>query len=191
MAGNKLRASSQMTPGTTTTGEADKLVVLDGAGGFIAAGHVVQVARSQTSDLVSGTFTLIGFDTSIPQSSEGLVVPALDTAITPKSASNSLIVEVLLHLGGSVNSNHRGGTLFLDAETDARASAFEEVLQGAGLMYGVKISFQMTAGSTSLKTFKVRIGTNNGGTIHLNSSNGADNLGGTLISSVTVWEIAA
>lgn len=189
MAGNKLRAASQMTPGTTTTGEADKLVILDGAGGFIASGHVVQEVRTISSTGITSAVTWSG--ASIPTISGGAQL-LVSPSITPKSATNILRIQVELCIGSNENDALVFG-LFRDAISNAIAGSMYNPNPGNSFntIFPISFTYAEVAGSTSSTSFQVRGGSNSN-TWSMNASKGTTTvlLGGVQVSSIVVTEIA-
>jgi hypothetical protein len=151
----------------------------------VSASKVVQVVNYQTGAVQSAA-SVIPLDDSSPQSSEGTQVMSL--AVTPTSATNNLLIQVLVHLALN-ESNYLIAALFQDAGASALATA-EYVTFGANGNAPLVISYWMAAGTTSETTFKVRCGTNGGGTWTLNGFSTARKFGGTFISSVTITEVA-
>lgn len=149
----------------------------------VATGAVVQVVNFQTSTLATGT-GLIPIDNTIPQITEGTEFMTL--AFTPKSSTNTLIIDVQAQL----ERNNTGNTimgLFQDANANALASEFSLVVGGYG--HRQLLRHKMTAGTTSSTTFRLRIGSDAVATITFNGAGGTPYLGGTLTSNITVTEV--
>lgn len=155
--------------------------------GTWATGKVVQRVATQTGVVATGT-TLIPFDNTIPQNTEGDQYMSL--AITPTNSSNSLVIEVVYNAAASVAAgNVITGALFQDSTANALASV--GILQGtANGVTNAKITHTMAAGTTSATTFKVRIGGSNAGTLTFNGSAGAQIYGGVYSSSISITEFA-
>ena len=150
------------------------------------AGAIVQVVNVHDGAVATGT-TAIPMDDTIPQNTEGDEYMTL--AITPTSATNKLYIEVNIFIAESICPNWHIAALFQDSTADALASS-REILEvnNRGTMLSIK--HFMAAGTTSSTTFKVRAGMNSAGTTTINGASGARQLGGTLASSITIWEIA-
>lgn len=150
------------------------------------SGSVVQVQNFQTgaSSASAGVVNIPGDDT-LPQSNEGTEFMTL--AITPTDASNVLLIEVVINLGGSASSS---GTvaLFKDADANALAASYC-IFGGADYTSCVVVRHKMTAGGTSPITFKVRAGA--GSTLTMNGWAATRKFGGAMASSITITEIAA
>lgn len=174
----------------TTSLDATKLTgnlpAISGASLTGVVGTIVQVVNVQSGALVTGT-TILPFDDTIPQNTEGVEVMTL--AITPTNASNKLKIEVVTHNTHSIGSpHHEGVALFQDSIAGALATG----KQSGGSGFGMEYSFNhyMAAGTTSATTFKVRIGSSGAGTMTFNGSDGARQYGGVMASSITITEIA-
>lgn len=153
----------------------------------LPAGTVVGFAYAMEQSTISGT-TKIPNDSTIPQSSEGFEV--LSVAITPKLSTSLLKVEVQLTASEVPNTNEiLTAALFLNSETDARAAINVGANYGSPMGNNGSLIYYMISGSTSLKTFKVRIGGDSTGTIKLNRNYYDITLGGVFVSSICVTEI--
>ena len=149
--------------------------------------NVVQQVHYQTGAVDTGA-TVIPLDDTIPQKTEGDEYMTL--AITPKSATNKLLIEVTLLLSHSaVTALYLVAALFQDDASNALAAA---VATTPGTNYVVCLSFrhEMVAGTTIATTFKVRGGSNAVGTTTLNGYNTGRIFGGVMASSITITEIA-
>ena len=175
--------------GKFASGFVTNALIADGAvdNAKIATGAVVQVVRSETG-AVNTSAVIIPNDDTIPQNTEGAALTALNTTITPKSATNILIVEVLLYVNPNTTATAIAA-LFKDAETSARAvGSMSIATSNAGF---VSIRYQMVAGSTTATTFSVRYGPNVTATITVNGVGAARFFGGTMLSYMQITEIKA
>jgi hypothetical protein len=155
-----------------------------GSGTVMPAGGVVQVATSATGAVATGT-TTIPFDDTIPQITEGTEFMTL--AITPKSATNILIIQVTLQIG------FNGGdwtTVALFQDSTANALAATTTNLSANFGNPQTFSYKMTSGTTSSTTFRVRAGAGSGGTVTINGSASARKFGGVMASTMTIYEVA-
>lgn len=147
-------------------------------------GQVLQVVNYQTGALATGT-TLVPFDNTIPTNTEGDQYMSL--AITPKSATSKLRIDVCLFL-----SHSAGGagiaSLFQDSTSAALAAGFVGFYTAGGIIQ-VVFTHYMTSGATSATTFKVRAGSNAAGTITINGQTSAQIMGGASASSITITEV--
>jgi len=153
----------------------------------LTTGKVVQVVNTQTG-AVATTTTVMQDDDTIPQNTEGGEFMTL--AITPTSASNKLVIEVIGHFIGSyAGAQSMIGALFQDSTANALATSYAGV-STAYIIISLPIRYYMTAGTTSATTFKFRAGSASAGTTTFNGRASARKLGGVMLSSMTITEIA-
>jgi len=150
----------------------------------LPTGTVIQVATSATGALATGT-TTIPFDDTIPQITEGTEFMTL--AITPSSATNTLIIQVTLVTALSV-ADFSTVALFQDSTANALAAVSGQPTANCSLPQ--TFNYKMTAGTTSSTTFRVRAGGGSASTITINGSGGARRLGGVMASTITIYEVA-
>ena len=153
--------------------------------GLYVEGHgtVAQVVADTELTLVTSATTM-PFDDTIPQNTEGVEV--LSVAITPINASSTLEIEVSTQVGSSTTTTVTAA-LFVDTTANALNAMGESV--DATTIRTIKYIHRVTAGSTSARTYKVRVGAN-AGTVSLNGINGASRrYGGVCTSTLTVREI--
>ena len=152
----------------------------------LPAGSVVQVVNLSTGALATGT-TIIPHDDTIPQITEGNQYMSL--AITPTSATNLLLIQVVCNTANSANDQMKTA-LFKDAVADALA-VVNHYAAGVNNLTPSAFSHWMVAGTTSAITFTVRAGLSSAGTTSFNGSAGARMYGGVVASSITIMEIVA
>lgn len=148
---------------------------------------IVQVVNVEIVTSTTGT-TAIPNDDTIPQNTEGNEYMTL--AITPKNINNKLKIDVVIHLSHSSTANLFTAALFQDSIVDALAASCQ-FIQEATSIIAITFTHYMTAGTISNTTFKVRAGSQVGTTTTFNGSGGSRKMGGVLISSITITEIAA
>jgi len=163
----------------------DTLQDASGSGTPYIKDAVLQVKNFQTGAMTTGT-TLIPFDDTIPQITEGDEVMTL--AITPKSASSKLLINVVTQFAHSVDSIP-ATALFVGTTADALATMHSHTFGSGNYDKIHNFNHYMTSGTTSELTFRVRIGSNNAGTTTFNGRAGARKYGGSLSSSITIMEI--
>jgi hypothetical protein len=169
--------SLQVTAGVTaTTGTF--------SGTVSAPGAQIQMVSVETGAVATGT-TLLPYDDTIPQITEGDQYMTL--AITPKSATSKLIIEVTCVLY-SVLANSIGVALFQDATANALAAAHATAAIN-GAVVCVSFKHVMTSGTTSATTFRVRAGGAVATTVTFNGANGVRIYGGTAASSIVIREV--
>lgn len=148
-------------------------------------GAVVQVVNTQTGATATGT-TAIPFDNTIPQNTEGDEYMTL--AITPKSTTNLLIIEVVGVFTGDTTQN---GAMALFQDSTAGALAVGPFLiNPTNFPQTTSFIHKMTAGTISSTTFKVRAGAAAGTTVFNGVASG-QKYGGVSASSITITEIKA
>lgn len=150
----------------------------------VAYGTVLQVAN-YTTNAVATTTTTLPSDDTIPQNTEGAEFMSL--AFTPKSATNKLKITVNTFVSSSVNTNVTCA-LFQDSGVNAIAATATTVAAGGASNSQCLIHY-MTAGTTSLTTFRVRLGGNAAGTTTFNGASSVRMFGGIANSSITIEEI--
>ncbi len=109
-------------------------------------------------------------------------------AITPKSATSTLLIDVVCIVSSSIGTgNALLAALFQDATAGALAAA---VVPSTNVVPGpIAFRHKMTSGTTSATTFKVRAGANGAATTTFNGSAGARLMGGVMASSITITEV--
>ena len=176
--------ASMVDADVATQAELDAVSAAAAAAALKQAGDVVQVVSYQTGAVATGS-TVLPWDDTIPQIGEGNEYMTL--AITPTSATNILLIEVVGNFAASVAQNF-SAALFQDATANALAAA-PQFMASTGSAYNIKFTHKMTAGTTSATTFRVRAGGNNAGTTTFNGVSGGRYLGGVMASSITITEI--
>lgn len=175
--------ASMVAADVATQAELDAVAV---AAATKLTGDVVQVVHTQTGGVATGT-TTIPWDDTIPQITEGTEFMTL--AITPTSASNILIIEVLANVNVTA-VNYVIGALFQDATANALAA--EAVYQeGPSRAMQIKLRHRMVAGTASATTFRFRAGPGGAATLTFNGEVGGRKFGGVYASSITITEIKA
>lgn len=174
--------ASMTAEGLTAAGVAAAIA----AGNVKLAGDVVQQVNVQTGAMATGA-TTIPWDDTIPQITEGTEFMTL--AITPTSATNILVVDVVANLNATA-VNYLIGALFRDATANALAAA-AVYQEGASRAMQVAFSFRVVAGSVAATTFRLRAGTGGAATLTFNGEVSARKLGGVMASSITITEIKA
>ncbi len=149
----------------------------------IPAGVVIQsVAATYTSN--ADLSTTIPNDDTIPQNTEGTEV--VTVAITPTSASSTIEIEFrgMGAVGGSANMI---AALFRDSGANALMVS-TGVAGSVNLPGQLALLHQESAGSTSARTYKIRVGANTG-TCRLNGTTTARLYGGAAAAMLVVREI--
>lgn len=152
-----------------------------------AAGTSVQTVYAELTTYTNGTTAMSGGADTIPQNTDGTQL--LTVSITPKATSNKLIIRVEgVASNSAVGSNW--AALFQDS-TAAALAARAWAVNVIDSMVPFSFAYQMTAGTTSSTTFKVRIGnfTGVGSTWSVNGNSSIRRLGGAQRVTITVEEI--
>lgn len=146
----------------------------------------IQRQRIGTSSVATGT-TTVPQDDTIPQFTEG--VNFMSVNITPTSASSILLIVVNVLCSYSVPS-----PVIASLSVDGTGNALKTVAQYMDTAAGfINFSFQhtMTAGTTSLLTFRTKVGGTNAGTITFNGQSGARRFGTVDKSSIDIYELSS
>jgi len=153
--------------------------------GEAATSVLAQVQHAVVTALVSGS-TIMPIDDTIPQITEGFEV--ITCAITPKSATNLLVIQANVDIGYATAGWGGGIALFQDTTAGALAGvAWGRVDIQAGPRLLVH---KMVAGTTSETTFKIRVGLADAATAYINSVPGATGrvFGGVASTTLTIFE---
>ncbi len=147
---------------------------------------VQQIVVTQTGAVATGS-TIMPLDDTIPQIGEG--DQYMSVAITPKSATSKLLIQVVASLDHNLGSaNNIVMALFQDSTNNALAavySASSAQFEGMTLV----LNYEMTSGTTSATTFKLRAGPALASVVTFNGANTARLLGGVMASSIIIKEI--
>lgn len=152
----------------------------------LATGVPVQVVNTTSSAVATGA-TAIPYDDTIPQITEG--VEFMTCAITPKSATNILVIQVNIHIATAATAAI-SAALFQDATANGLAVGSTSGAS-ANTMYPIPITHTMVAGTTSAITFRVRAGSSTGSTLTFNGASGSRLFGATTKSSIVITEYKA
>jgi len=145
-------------------------------------GIVVQMVNTQTSALATGTTTMSA--ATIPQITDG--TQFMTRTITPKNASNILVVQVIAYAASSV-SNHVNAALFVGTTVNALAAS-SHYSTAANIQMPLSFLYRMVADVTSELTFRVRVGGHAASTTSFNGAAGGLHLGTAIKSSMTITE---
>jgi hypothetical protein len=142
-----------------------------------ASGTNVQVSAS------------IPLDATVPQNTEGTELTAINTTITPQSTSSKLRVTIEIPYVQST-TDLVTVALFRDSGASAVAAGWSDVGNAVGM---VRFSFEVTSGSLSATTFKVRAGVSGATAVNipvsLTAGVGTEYLGGIIKYSMTIDEL--
>jgi len=155
-----------------------------GGTGVAVTRQLAQTATATRTTVGTGTTQIPGDDT-IPQITEG--DEYLTISFTPTSASSTLKIRASCTAAHSIAGVGLVLALFQDAVSNALAVDWATTPQ---INYCVPLSayHEMTAGTTSAITFRLRLGGNAAGTTTVNGANGARLYGGVGLLRITVEE---
>lgn len=156
--------------------------------GINLPGEIVQVARKQDSAVTTGS-TLLPYDDTIPQNTEGFALPNLDTTLTPTSAANLLEIDFGTALSSSA-LNNVSAAIFRDATANALA-AVESNNASADYPLQLHGLHSLLSGAVASTTFKLRVGGASAATITVNGQVSARKFGGVFNSYMKVTEVMA
>ena len=152
-----------------------------------AFADVVQVEHTADSSYLqtSGTLTI---DDTIPTTTEAPINSSLNVTITPKSASNTLMIEMNIQFALSA-VGYIVGCIFKDSGVNALAVS-SKYISVTGTTNSIVLRYFENAASTSSRTYKVGAGSTSG-TVNYNGSAGGRLFGGVAFSSLTVTEFTS
>lgn len=180
-------------PSTPSTGKVSIYAKTDGAvytkddaGTESRIGKLVQRVEGTPYTTYASSATVIPYDDTIPQNTEG--TEYVTVSITPKNASNRLVIRAHASFVSADAARTIAGAIFQD--TTANALAVSAVtIPTAGYGSPLQVLHEMAAGTISATTFKFRIGPP-AGTVYINGY-GARYYGGVNAVRISVEEIAA
>ena len=173
-------AATAPTSGQVLTATGDSAATWQDAG----TPAVIQVVSAADGVTATGT-TAIPFDNTIPQITEG--DQYLSVAITPLSATSTLIIDVVLQNEVAAGGGRMTVALFQDSTADALAAVVGPV--GTNSYASTPLRHAIASGSTAARTFKVRAGHSVGSSTRINGFGGAQLYGGVSASTITIWEV--
>jgi len=153
---------------------------------MVGPGGVVQTSYAEYT-ANSNITTVIPPDDTIPQNTEGTEI--LAAAITPKFSTSRILVQFQGWGSMSVGPLQFIASLFRDAAANALSAAYSTNDAVAGGIAGAVIVYQDSPSSTSLLTYRVRVGLQSAGTLRLNGTSTARFFGGIAKSTLILQEI--
>lgn len=188
-------------PKGADTAAADKVYISNGAGSgawsaatyaLMPSGSIVTFANAVTNSSVTSS-TLIPFDNTIPQNTEGAEV--LTCVITPKASGNKLRIRAIIPFSTSnAGGDYMVGlALFKDSDASAIAATNAVTNSSAGRGGCAVLEHVYTTTGTSAITFRVRIGCENTPSVFVNGQVGSSTrvFGGVSSATITIEEIKA
>jgi hypothetical protein len=176
-------------PAAVAVGTAGQVLTSGGVGVAptfqASAGNLLQAVETVDSAVATDGTNLFPEDDTIPQNTEGGQVMSL--AITPVSSTSEL--HIFVNVNGSHSASTRlGAALFVDSTANALAFSCQQA--AATTFMGVPLVHVVTSGSTSTRTYKVRMaGMVSSGTLTFNGQLGSRWFGGVSSSTMVILEI--
>jgi hypothetical protein len=130
--------------------------------------------------------TIIPEDNTIPQNTEGDEV--LSLTVTPTNASSILKLGVSLPVVGTGGSANAIAALFVDSTANAIAAATTE-FNVAGQVDNISFTHFLSAGSTTQRVYRVRLGSSTAADVFLNGDSSSRLYGGVATASLVAEEI--
>lgn len=152
---------------------------------------IVQTVYSENESVTTG-ITLIPVDDTKPRQSgpaEGDEYMTL--AITPKNSNHKLLIEVNLACAHSSANATLIMALFQNSIAESIKAISEQAPANADASLFLSFQHEMTAGTTSPITFKIRAGGSVAGTFTFNGLAGSGLFGGALLSTLRITEYRA
>ena len=158
---------------------ADNGIYKDGV--LISSGIVQRVVVTSTA--IDSTAALIPSDNTISQNTEGKLV--FSQAFTPRSASSTILVEAMLQLSHGATGVNLVAAIFVDSGANAVAVG---CVGGLGTcITPCLVSYSVSSGSTTSRTYTVRYG-GDSGTTFLNRFSSSPAYNSTLTTILTITE---
>jgi hypothetical protein len=151
-----------------------------------SSGLIIRHGRTNYTTYNS-TAATIANDDSIPLNTEGLEIATL--AVTPRSASSVLRIKI------GVCWTTNGGTcpliaaVFVDSTANAIAAGSFWPEVNVTVSNNAMYEWEIAAGSTTARTYKLRVGPGTAGILYLNGDNTARQLGGLQQCFISVEEV--
>ena len=187
--GNLITYDAAGAPAAVATGSSGQVLTSAGAGSpptFAALsglGKTLQIVYAETTAASTGTTVMVN-DDSIPQKTEG--IEAITLAITPVSSTSRLVItgSILLY---TTAAGMKIWAIFKDDGADAIwAGAWQD---SDGSMMSLPVHFTEISGSTTERTYKVRIGLTASYTGTLNGQSGSRRFGAIPKTNLQITEI--
>lgn len=154
----------------------------------IGASTIVQTVYATSGSVATGTTVFSTLVDTIPTNTAG--VEYMSLSITPSLSTHHLNILVIFNC--SINDSGGEGImgLYKDSVTNALQVSGMSNSSATGLTGGKQLilEYDMTAGTTSSITFKVRAGADTTNTFTFNGDNGTQYYGGVSASSIVITE---
>jgi hypothetical protein len=153
----------------------------------VAPGAVVGMKTALFVAAATGT-TIMPFDDTIPQITEG--AEFMTITYSPQSTTNHVMVESLAWYSHDAANAQAGMALFRDAVVNALAVT-EQYQNTATAVVQNSLMYDFVPGATTSITFRIRIGSQNAGTLTFNGQSGTRRYGGVATSYMKITEYKA
>lgn len=180
-----LQINEASAPSTPSSGQvriyadtSNRLHMLDDGGVDVTLGRLVQRVHGTPYATWTQLNTVIPVDDTIPQITEGDEV--VNVSITPKKATNRLLVHCYVN-GQLETATGVTAALFIHGTSDAQACIHSQNTD----IHQLYFTHEMEAGSTSARSFRLRVGPSITGGFFLNGYTGGRLFGG--IQSCRIW----
>jgi len=155
----------------------------------LTGGKVLQVAQARLTTFASGTTTIPEKDT-LPQNTEG--TEFLTMAFTPLSATSTLYITFTTGLSSSNSTTQKAtAALFVDTTADALCAIKGGTAGGVERDSVLTLVFNVAAASVTARTYKIRMGMSQAGTIYVGGNDANTDFGGNLAAGMTIMEVEA
>jgi len=153
----------------------------------VPAGWIVGTAFTKSN--TEGTYTTtIPLDDTIPRNTEGTEV--LNLAYTPKTSTSLLRIQASIFCNSGDFNYPMIGALFKDSDASALYTTIKPISYATYKEpTPMLFDFYEVSGSTSARTYKIRIGTEAGVTFGFNKSYNTQYFGNTIYSLLSITEI--
>lgn len=149
-------------------------------------GSIVQhVSDSDATEYTKSTENIIANDDSAPAITEGFEI--LSVAITPKSATNKLLIIANIALGGATSA---GDVITTSLHKTGTTDALKVVVSGY-LDWQSTLVHEVVAGDTNEQTYSIRIGHADNNAMWINKFSDGKSYASKFISTLEIVEIKA
>lgn len=177
--------ATTQSPGDNTTKVATTAFVTNA----VTAGGALRQCKTFTLSTASGVVAQLTPDGSTAQNTDG--TPVFAESFTPTAADSIIEVDVCVNVSCGSGADPIGIAVFKDSTADTETAG--GILANASIVMPCPIKLIETAGSTSARTYRVRVGNYFAGrTVYINRSGtyAAPYGSGKVISTMTIREYA-
>lgn len=174
----------------TGNGSSGQVLSTNGSGALSWAPAVRQVVQGTLTTFFSTTATFDLNDT-VPQNTKG--AEFLTASITPSSSASKVLVRAVAHVANNNASYINAVALFKDSVANALAASWSMTVVANTPVSAMVLEYLDSPSTASSITYKLRGGTVGGTgaqTFQINGGSGVRYLGGSLITTLTLMEVA-